>query len=156
MGRCNGILSYFFRENVEGERGGRRFSPEHKAFTLNKTWCLSLVYNSNGTFIQVFVLFSIGSVRRCKVIEFFFGKIYNFFFITFVYENLLNSANQVDRARVLAASSSHTEAWLNTTPVSSMGLYLNDSSVRVAVALRLWIMYESYIQCKRFIFVKQK
>ena len=52
-------------------------------------------------------------------------------------DKLLDTANQVHRARLLAASQPHTAAWLQAVPVSSLGLHLDEESVRVAVALRL-------------------
>ena len=52
-------------------------------------------------------------------------------------ERLLEEANQVDRARLLAASLPHTGAWLQAIPVASLGLHLDPETVRVAVALRL-------------------
>ena len=50
---------------------------------------------------------------------------------------LLDTANQLDRARLLAASQPHTAAWLQAVPVPNLGLHLDEESVRVAVALRL-------------------
>ena len=50
---------------------------------------------------------------------------------------LLESANQLDRARLLAASHPHSGAWLQALPVASLGQLLDGESVRVAVALRL-------------------
>ena len=52
-------------------------------------------------------------------------------------DQLLKTANQVDRARLLAASEPHTAAWLQAVPVPSLGLHLDADTVRVAVALRL-------------------
>ena len=42
-----------------------------------------------------------------------------------------------DRARLLAASCDESGAWLNTLPLSSVGLRLADDSLRIAVGLRL-------------------
>ena len=50
---------------------------------------------------------------------------------------LLQGCNQVDRARLLAASKPHTAAWLQAIPVPSLGLHLDADTVRIAVALRL-------------------
>ena len=50
---------------------------------------------------------------------------------------LVDTANQLHRARLLAASQPHTAAWLQAVPVPNLGLHLDEESVRVAVALRL-------------------
>ena len=50
---------------------------------------------------------------------------------------LLEGCNQVDRARLLAATKPHTAAWLQAIPVPSLGLHLGADTVRIAVALRL-------------------
>ena len=52
-------------------------------------------------------------------------------------DGLLASANQVHRARLLAASAPHSGAWLHALPIPSLGLLLNDQTVRISVALRL-------------------
>ena len=52
-------------------------------------------------------------------------------------ERLIASANQVHRARLLAACSPHTAAWSQVVPVSSLGLLLDSETIRVAVCLRL-------------------
>ena len=52
-------------------------------------------------------------------------------------DRLLNSANQVHRARLLAACEPHTAAWIQAVPVSNLGLHLDDETVRVTVAMRL-------------------
>ena len=52
-------------------------------------------------------------------------------------DRLLDAANQLHRARLLAASQPHTAAWLQAVPVPNLGLHLDEESVRVAVALRL-------------------
>ena len=51
--------------------------------------------------------------------------------------NLLSSANQVHSARLLAAASPHTGAWLQALPSPNLGLLLDEETVRVNVALRL-------------------
>ena len=51
--------------------------------------------------------------------------------------NLHNSAHQVDSARLLAAASPHTGAWLQALPLPQLGLHLDNDSARIAVALRL-------------------
>merc|ERR1712212_170640 len=50
---------------------------------------------------------------------------------------LIGRANQVHRARLLAACSAHTAAWTQAVPVPSLGLHLDSETVRVAVSLRL-------------------
>ncbi|XP_043203123.1 uncharacterized protein LOC122371098 [Amphibalanus amphitrite] len=56
---------------------------------------------------------------------------------TVVQSRLLVPANQIDRARLIAAGQPHTAAWIQAVPVPSLGLHLDDETVRVAVALRL-------------------
>jgi len=53
--------------------------------------------------------------------------------------SLLQSIAQcdVDKARLLAASSSHSGDWLHAPPIASIGLKLSDKAVRLAVAQRL-------------------
>ena len=50
---------------------------------------------------------------------------------------LLGAVNQVHRARLLAARQPHSGAWLNAAPLPTLGLHLDDESVRVAAALRV-------------------
>ena len=54
--------------------------------------------------------------------------------------SLLEAAPDIQsRARLLAAANKESGAWLNTLPVSSLGLRMDDDTVRVAVGLRLGI-----------------
>jgi len=50
---------------------------------------------------------------------------------------LSSTSNDMDKARLLAASSPHTGDWLHAPPIASVGLRLSDEAVRVAVAHRL-------------------
>ena len=52
-------------------------------------------------------------------------------------DNLHSSAHQVDSARLHAAASPHSGAWLDALPIPNLGLHLDNESVRIAVALRL-------------------
>ena len=61
---------------------------------------------------------------------------------------LLEPANQRDRARLLASSQPHSGAWLQAVPIASLGLLLDDETVRVAVALRLGAPICTPHQCR--------
>jgi len=65
-------------------------------------------------------------------------KAWNIFVAT-KYASLLQSRAQcyVDKARLLAASSSHSGDWLHAPPIALIGLRLSDEVVRLAVAQRL-------------------
>ena len=52
-------------------------------------------------------------------------------------ESLLENADVISRSRLLATSSSESAAWLSALPVATLGNLLDDSSLRVAVGLRL-------------------
>ena len=52
-------------------------------------------------------------------------------------DRMVDAANQLHRARLVAASQPHTAAWLQAVPVPSLSLHLDEETVRVAVALRL-------------------
>ena len=53
-------------------------------------------------------------------------------------ETLLDGAtDQVERAKLLAAMNKVSGAWLHALPISSMGLRMDDSTLRIAVGLRL-------------------
>ena len=54
------------------------------------------------------------------------------------YEHLLNGAQDpITRARLLAVATKESGAWLTTLPLSSVGLRMDDNTIRVAVGLRL-------------------
>ena len=53
------------------------------------------------------------------------------------WENMLRVADQVCRARLLAAAQRESGAWLNALPVSTLGTLLDSESFRVAIALRV-------------------
>lgn len=50
---------------------------------------------------------------------------------------MLENANQVSRARLLAASSEESGQWLHAIPVPSLGTLLDPETLRIAIALRL-------------------
>ena len=50
---------------------------------------------------------------------------------------LQNAPHDVARARLLAVSAKESGAWLKALPVSSLGLRMDDSTIRVSIGLRL-------------------
>ena len=54
-----------------------------------------------------------------------------------VLDRLLSYADQINRARLLAASTLHSGAWLQAVPLPNLGLALDDETTRISVALRL-------------------
>ena len=49
-----------------------------------------------------------------------------------------SATDDIDRARLLASRSGESGAWLHTLPIATMGLLLDDDSLRIAVGLRLY------------------
>ena len=64
------------------------------------------------------------------------------------FTNLHNSANQIHSARLLAAASPHTGAWLQALPSPVLGLHLDRESVRINVALRVGATVCEPHQCR--------
>ena len=52
-------------------------------------------------------------------------------------ESLLEKADVIIQSRLLAASSKESAAWLSVVSAATLGNLLNDSSLRIAVGLRL-------------------
>jgi len=53
------------------------------------------------------------------------------------FEDLLESSNPIDRARLLASSTKESSKWFQVVPSSVLGLLLDNNTARIAVALRL-------------------
>src|SRR6266536_1772023 len=54
------------------------------------------------------------------------------------FDELLNgSADTVSRARLLAAKADHSAIWMEAVPIASIGLKLNNETLRIAIGLRL-------------------
>ena len=51
--------------------------------------------------------------------------------------SLFTNCCEVDRARLLAVSATHSSDWLHVLPIASCGLRLDNEDVRVAIGLRL-------------------
>jgi len=59
-------------------------------------------------------------------------------YVNTTYSSLLSAQlDDVNRARLLAASAAHSGDWLHALPISSCGLRLDNEAVRIAVGLRL-------------------
>ena len=50
---------------------------------------------------------------------------------------LLAAANQLDQARLLAAGTSESSAWLQALPSANLGTLLDPETLRITVALRV-------------------
>lgn len=60
-------------------------------------------------------------------------RAWDFPHIVNVYHSLLDEASEKDRARILASSSKESGAWLNATPLSSLGLMMRSVLLSVCV-----------------------
>ena len=59
-----------------------------------------------------------------------------------------SATDDIDRARLLASQSGESGAWLHALPIATMGLQLDDDSLRIAVGLRLGTPLCSSHQCQ--------
>ena len=64
-----------------------------------------------------------------------------------VADSLLQGADEVSLARLLASRAPSSGAWLSAVPTASLGLNLDNSAVRVAVGLRLGVPLVLEHQC---------
>ena len=65
-------------------------------------------------------------------------KVWDNCVVNATFRTLLDSATDAkSRAHILAASTKEAGAWLNVQPISSLGLRMDDVTVRVAVGLHL-------------------
>ena len=53
------------------------------------------------------------------------------------YEELLANADQVDRARLLAASVDDSGSWLHALPTPTLGTLMDEECLRITIALRI-------------------
>ena len=79
--------------------------------------------------------------RRCGGLDFptdrFRQKDWDIPLATVSRDELLNGADQVVRARLLAAMCKESGLWLNAVPVPSLGTQLDPEVLRIAIALRI-------------------
>ena len=61
---------------------------------------------------------------------------------------LIARSNQTHRARLAAARQPHTAAWLEAIPIPSLGLHMDEETIRTAVALPLGSPICEPHQCK--------
>ena len=52
---------------------------------------------------------------------------------------MASAVTDVDHVKLKAALALHSDDWLHTSPIASLGLKLTDDEVRISVALRLGI-----------------
>ena len=70
------------------------------------------------------------------------------------FSSLLDLANDKSSARLLAAKRKESGAWLTAPPTSSLGLRMDDETVRTAIGLRLGSAPchpHSYLHCGQFL-----